>query len=60
MTGHTVVRKPGEGQAFWVLGGLYEVKAASDETGAITIMETTMPAGMGPSPRSLAGGWCRL
>ena len=30
--GKTVVRKPGEGTAFWMLGGLYELKASSDET----------------------------
>lgn len=55
MTEQTVVRKPGEGQAFWMLGGLYEVKAANDETGGTTVMEMTMPAGMGPPPHTHPG-----
>jgi quercetin dioxygenase-like cupin family protein len=52
----TVVRKQGEGKAFWMLGGLYEVKAASDETdGKLTVMEMTIPAGMGPPPHTHPG-----
>jgi quercetin dioxygenase-like cupin family protein len=52
----TVVRKQGEGKALWMLGGLYEVKAASDETGgALTIMEMTLPEGMGPPPHTHPG-----
>jgi quercetin dioxygenase-like cupin family protein len=44
-----IVHKPGEGKAFWMLGGLYEVLLSSDETnGQATIMQMTMPAGMGP------------
>ena len=40
----TLVRNPGDGAAFWVLGGLYEVKLSSDETnGAITLMQFTIP-----------------
>jgi quercetin dioxygenase-like cupin family protein len=39
-----------------MLGGLYEVKAASAETGgALTAMEMTMPAGMGPPPHTHPG-----
>jgi quercetin dioxygenase-like cupin family protein len=46
-----IVHKPGEGQAFWMLGGLYEVLLSSDESnGTATIMQMTMPAGMGPPP----------
>jgi quercetin dioxygenase-like cupin family protein len=57
MADATVVRKRGEGDALWMLGGLYEVKAASDETGgAMTIMEMTIPAGMGPPPHTHPGG----
>ncbi|HEY3021483.1 MAG TPA: cupin domain-containing protein [Solirubrobacteraceae bacterium] len=53
----TVVREPGEGTAYWMLGGLYEVKVASAESGgALTIMEMTMPAGMGPPPHTHPGG----
>lgn len=52
----TVRREPGEGEAFWMLGGLYEVKASSDETdGAMTVMEMTMPPGMGPPPHTHPG-----
>jgi quercetin dioxygenase-like cupin family protein len=52
-----IARGPGEGKAFWMLGGLYEVKAAGDETGgALTAMEMTMPAGMGPPPHVHSGG----
>ncbi len=56
MEGESVVREQGEGKAFWMLGGLYEVKAASAETGgALTAMEMTMPAGMGPPPHTHPG-----
>ncbi len=59
MADKVVVRKPGEGDAFWVLGGLYEVKAASDETnGGLTVMHMTIPEGMGPPPHTHAGGEC--
>jgi quercetin dioxygenase-like cupin family protein len=57
MAEQTVVRRRGEGEAFWLLGGLYEVKASSDETGgAATIMEITLPASMGPPPHTHSGG----
>jgi quercetin dioxygenase-like cupin family protein len=56
MKGDTVVRASGEGDAFWLLGGLYEVKVAGAETGgALTIMEMTLPAGMGPPPHTHPG-----
>jgi quercetin dioxygenase-like cupin family protein len=50
--GHNVVvRQAGEGDAYWMLGGLYEVKVSSDETnGAVTVMQFTIPEGMGPPP----------
>jgi quercetin dioxygenase-like cupin family protein len=52
----TVIRQAGEGQAFWMLGGLYEVLLSSDETGGkSTVMQLTVPAGMGPPPHSHAG-----
>jgi mannose-6-phosphate isomerase-like protein (cupin superfamily) len=51
MAGKTVVHKAGEGKAFWMLGGLYEVLLSSDETnGASTVMQMTMPAQSGPPP----------
>ena len=57
MADTTVTRNPGEGDAFWMLGGLYEVKAGGDETGgAATIMEMTIPAGSGPPPHTHPGG----
>ena len=52
----TVARKADEGQAYWMLGGLYVVKVSSEETGgAVTVMEMTMPAGMGPPPHTHPG-----
>jgi quercetin dioxygenase-like cupin family protein len=52
----SVVRKPDEGQAFWMLGGLYEVKVSSDESdGAMTVMEMTIPAGAAPPPHTHPG-----
>jgi len=49
MSGKTVIRKPGEGDAIWMLGGLYEVLLSSDETnGAATVMQFTVPVGMAP------------
>ena len=51
-----VVRKRGEGKALWVLNGLYELKATSDETGGtLTVGETTIPAGAGPPPHVHVG-----
>jgi len=53
----TVVHKPGAaGQAFWMLGGLYEVLLSSEESnGSTTIMQMTVPAGMGPPPHTHPG-----
>jgi quercetin dioxygenase-like cupin family protein len=57
MADTTVVRKPGEGTAFWMLGGLYELKAGADETGGTaSIFEFTIPAGAGPPPHTHPGG----
>ena len=51
MATNAVVHRAGEGQAFWMLGGLYEVLLSSDETnGATTVMQMTMRKGMGPPP----------
>ena len=56
MGAQAVVRKRGEGDAFWMLGGLYEVKVSSEDTdGAMTIMDMLVPAGMGPPPHTHAG-----
>jgi len=56
MADSIVVRKQGEGQAYWMIGGLYEVKASSDETGgALCAMEMTLPEGMGPPPHIHTG-----
>jgi quercetin dioxygenase-like cupin family protein len=52
-----VVRRPGEGDAIGMLGGLYEVKAKADETnGALSVMEVTVPVGMAPPPHIHSGG----
>ncbi len=57
MTASTVARHPGEGTAYWLLGGLYEVMASSEETGgASTIMRITTPPGTGPPPHTHPGG----
>ncbi|WP_214320813.1 cupin domain-containing protein [Nonomuraea sediminis] len=57
MADTVIARKPGEGDAFWMLGGLYEVKAAGSETnGALTIMEMTIPVGGGPPSHTHPGG----
>jgi len=56
MAGESVAREPGEGRAFWMLGGLYEVKASSQETGGeMTVIEMTVPAGSGPPPHTHPG-----
>jgi quercetin dioxygenase-like cupin family protein len=53
MAGTAVVRKAGEGTGIWMLGGLYQVKASGEETGgAMTIIEFTVPEGMGPPPHT--------
>jgi quercetin dioxygenase-like cupin family protein len=52
-----VVRNHGEGQALWMLNGLYEVKASGEETGGeLTAMEITVPEGSGPPPHIHSGG----
>ena len=49
----SVVHNKGEGPAFWMLGGLYEVRVGNDETGgAMTVMEMTVPPGNGPPPHT--------
>lgn len=56
MAKNTVVRHSGEGKAFWLMDSLYEVKASGEETdGAMTVMEMTIPAGMGPPPHTHPG-----
>jgi quercetin dioxygenase-like cupin family protein len=52
-----VARDQGDGEAVWMLGGLYEVKASSEETnGELTVMQMTIPPGMGPPPHTHPGG----
>ncbi|WP_157995715.1 cupin domain-containing protein [Thermomonospora amylolytica] len=56
MTATVVARKPAVGDAYWVLGGLYEVKVTSEESdGALVVMQMTMPEGMGPPPHTHPG-----
>ena len=51
MAGKSVVHGQGQGEALWMLGGLYEIRLSSDETdGTLTIMEMTIPEGAGPPP----------
>ncbi|GHE27963.1 cupin domain-containing protein [Streptomyces capitiformicae] len=56
MASNAHARHSGDGQAFWMLNGLYEVKASSEETnGAMTVMEMTIPVGSGPPPHTHPG-----
>jgi quercetin dioxygenase-like cupin family protein len=56
MADATVVRDRDAGDAIWMLGGRYEVKASAEETnGAMTVMEMWMPAGMGPPAHTHTG-----
>jgi quercetin dioxygenase-like cupin family protein len=51
MAAETVVRHEGESDAIWMLGGLYEIKVTSDETGgAMSVMQMTIPPNAGPPP----------
>ncbi|MFI0451450.1 cupin domain-containing protein [Actinomadura sp. 6N118] len=53
MAATVVARKPAEGDAFWFLGGLYEVKVSSEESdGEMVIMQMTIPEGGGPPPHT--------
>jgi quercetin dioxygenase-like cupin family protein len=53
----TVIRSAGEGDGIWMLGGFYEVKSSAAETdGQVTVMEMTIPPGMGPPPHVHPGG----
>ena len=59
MADEVVVRQQGEGEAYWTLGGLFEVKAKGAETGGhITILEATLPAGGAPPPHKHNAGEC--
>jgi quercetin dioxygenase-like cupin family protein len=52
----TVARQQGAGDAYWMLGGRYELKVSSAESdGAMTIMEMWLPAGAGPPMHTHAG-----
>src|SRR5437870_4123368 len=56
MGGGAVARNRGDGDAVWMLGGRYEVKASAEDTdGAMTVMEMWMPASMGPPPHTHPG-----
>lgn len=57
--GKTVVRTEAKGDAYWVLGGLYEVLAPSEDTeGAVTVMQMTIPVNAGPPPHTHPGWEC--
>ena len=56
MPGTTVARQADEGEAFWLLGGLYEVKVAGAESGgALSMIAMHLPAGLGPPPHRHPG-----
>ena len=51
VAGRVIARKRDDAKALWVLGGLYEIKVSGAESGgAVTLVEMTIPAGMGPPP----------
>src|SRR4051794_6502940 len=57
MADKAVTRKSGDGTKYWLLGGLYEVKATGDEAnGQATIVGITIPARAGPPPHTHPGG----
>ena len=43
---HVVARGPSDGEALWVLGGLYSYRALSAETGAYLLVEVEGPQGL--------------
>jgi quercetin dioxygenase-like cupin family protein len=50
-TRKSVVHARGEGGAVWMLGGLYEARLTAAETGGtLSLVEFTIPVGMGPPP----------
>lgn len=56
MANEPVARKGDEGKAYWLLGGLYEVLVAGEETdGALTLMRITTPAGTASPPHTHPG-----
>lgn len=53
MSGKSVSLQQGEGRSFWMLNGLYTVKASAEETGGeASIIEMTMADGWGPPEHS--------
>jgi len=56
MPAEVVTRKGDDGQAYWLLGGLYEVLVSGDESGGeATVMRITVPAGTGSPPHTHSG-----
>jgi quercetin dioxygenase-like cupin family protein len=56
MATKAITRKGDEGQALWLLGGLYEILVAGEETGdKVTVMRMTAPAGTGSPPHTHPG-----
>lgn len=56
MAGEIVTRKGDEGEAFWFLGGLYEVLLSSEESGGeMTIMRMSVPADAAAPPHRHPG-----
>jgi len=51
MAAKTAVRQADESDALWMLGGLYEIKVSSEDTGdAMSVIQFTIPEGSGPPP----------
>jgi quercetin dioxygenase-like cupin family protein len=57
MGDEVVARQSEDGDAIWMLGGVYTIKAAASETdGKLTVMEMTIPPGAAPPPHTHPGG----
>jgi len=51
-----IARSAGDGDAYWMLGGTYELLASNEATGGVmTVMEMTIPPGAGPPPHKHPG-----
>ncbi|HEX4864473.1 MAG TPA: cupin domain-containing protein [Acidimicrobiales bacterium] len=52
-----VIRASDESEPIWMLGGLYEIKVAGEDTGgAASVVQMTVPEGAGPPPHIHSGG----
>ncbi len=56
MAKRVVARGKSDGEAYWVLGGLYDIKVSSEDTGGeVVVTEMTIPVGAAPPPHAHPG-----